>query len=141
MAPGEDIDSTKIGNTYGQMSGTSMAAGFVSGAAGLLRARSPKESFSRLKEILLTTVDLIAPTDDREILTRGQINIFKALAPMPGDVNKDYTLTLEDSIPGLKIFSGRPTDTISPDPPHWDGNNDHKLGFPETIHVLQQRSR
>ena len=141
MAPGEDIYSTKIGNAYGSMTGTSMAAGFVSGAAGLLRAKSPKESGSRLKEILLTTVDVIALIEDREILKKGQINIFKALTALPGDVNKDYNLTLEDSILGLKIFSGRPAETISPDLPHWDGNNDHKLGFFEFIHVLQQRSR
>jgi subtilisin family serine protease len=140
MAPGEGIVSTMLGDTYGSMSGTSMAAGFVSGAAGLLRARFPKESFSQLKEILLNTVDVIDLIEGRDILTKGQINIFKALAPLVGDVNKDYNQTIEDSIIGLKIFSGRPS-TISQDVPHWDGNNDHQLGFPEIIHVLQQRSR
>jgi subtilisin family serine protease len=130
------VNSTEL---YGKLSGTSMAAGFVSGAAGLLRALSPKEDFFRLKEILLNTVDFIDSTDGK-ILAKGQINVFKALIelPRPGDVNKDYNLTIEDTILGLKILSGKSSDAIFQDIPYWDINNDNRLGFPESIYLLQQ---
>jgi len=133
------VDDTTL---YGQMSGTSMAAGFVSGAAGLLRAHAPEEDFTRLKEVLLNTVDIINLPENKQLLSKGQINIFNALSefPLPGDVNKDFKFRIEDSIIGLKILSGKTSNAISPDIPHWDINNDTKLGFPESIHVLQQKS-
>lgn len=132
---------TLVNTPYGQMSGTSMATGFVSGAAGLLGARAPEETFTRLKEILFDTVDIIDSTEGK-ILTKGQINLFNALAELPlkGDVNKDFKLTIEDSILGLKIMSGSTSDAISQDSPHWDLNNDGKPGLPESLHVLQQKS-
>lgn len=44
IAPGEDIFSTKVGDRYGRMTGTSMSAPFVSGVAGLYLALHPDAS-------------------------------------------------------------------------------------------------
>ncbi|WP_300461139.1 S8 family serine peptidase [Desulfobacula sp.] len=131
-------DST---DPYGQKSGTSMATGFVSGAAGLLSARMLKEPFARLKALLLNRVDIIDATDGT-LLSKGQINILKALAelPLPGDVDNDLKQTPEDTLVGLKILSGTSSDAVSQDIPHWDANNDGRLDFSEPIHVLQKKT-
>jgi len=126
---------------YGQISGTSMAAAFVSGAMGLLRARVPEQTFTRLKEILFDTVDIMDSTQGK-LLANGQINIFNAFTSLalPGDVNKDFKLTLEDNIFGLKILTGESTDAVSQDIFHWDVNQDTRLHLPESIHVLQEKT-
>ncbi len=54
-APGESIVSTLLRNNYGSMSGTSMAAPFVSGALALLFSRYPELSSSEAIELILDT--------------------------------------------------------------------------------------
>jgi len=126
---------------YGNISGTSMAAGFVTGATGLLRTRVPEEPFIHLKQILLQTVDIIDSTQGK-LVTNGQINILKALLAMnlPGDVNKDFKLRLEDTIQGLKTLSGSSSEAVSPDISHWDANHNDHLELIESIHVLQKKA-
>jgi len=55
FAPGENILSTVAGNGYKKMSGTSMATPFVSGAVGLLLARSPNLAPSDVRTKVLAT--------------------------------------------------------------------------------------
>lgn len=125
---------------YDQKSGTSMAAGFVSGAAGLLYSLYPEDDLTGLKNILLNTVEIIDTAQGR-ILTQGQINVFKALnqLSLAGDVNKDYQVLLHDSISCLKILSGKSSNDISPDIPYWDVNKDSRLEISEPIHILHQQ--
>ena len=52
MAPGKCIWSTKPGSTYGYMSGTSMAAPAVTGAAALYKASRPKATPAEVREAL-----------------------------------------------------------------------------------------
>ncbi len=59
-APGSDIASTGLGNTYIWMSGTSMASPQVSGAAALLASVDESISIADMKNILMTTGDSIA---------------------------------------------------------------------------------
>ncbi len=58
-APGVDILSTTIGNTYGFSSGTSMATPHVSGAAALVLSRCTMGT-AALKSTLLSTVEPVA---------------------------------------------------------------------------------
>jgi subtilisin family serine protease len=53
-APGEDIYSTLPGNSYGLLSGTSMATPHVTGLAGLLKAQNPLRSAAQIKNLILT---------------------------------------------------------------------------------------
>ncbi|HET7502490.1 MAG TPA: S8 family serine peptidase [Kofleriaceae bacterium] len=53
-APGVDILSTLPGNTYGLLSGTSMATPHVTGLVGLLKAQNPMRTASQIKNLILT---------------------------------------------------------------------------------------
>lgn len=54
-APGVDICSTLPGRSYGKMSGTSMAAPHVTGAAALLLSKNRKLSPARVRQVLRST--------------------------------------------------------------------------------------
>lgn len=84
-APGVRIRSTIPNNRYGSLSGTSMAAPHVSGAAVLLKARDPEMSYAAVKNHLLESVD---PLDNWNgvVATGGRMNVAAALgrvAPKP----------------------------------------------------------
>jgi hypothetical protein len=79
-APGENIYSTLPGNTYGYMSGTSMATPVVAGAAALLQARWPtlKTQPEKTAQILFTTAtDEGAPGVD-PVYGWGLLNVAAA---------------------------------------------------------------
>ncbi|NLV27874.1 MAG: S8 family serine peptidase [Methanomicrobiales archaeon] len=77
MAPGDEIYSTVPG-TYDYKSGTSMAVGFVSGTAGLIKGVKPEFSASQIKNLILNTVDqkywLMG-----KCATGGRLNAYNAL--------------------------------------------------------------
>lgn len=77
-APGVAILSTTPNNNYASLSGTSMAAPFVSGAAGLVLSVNPGISVSALKSALLDTVDPVPALNGR-VLTGGRLNAFNAV--------------------------------------------------------------
>jgi len=82
-APGEDILSTWIGNTYVASGGTSTAAPVVSGAAAIVKSHFPSYSGIQIGEQLRATADNIdtvafnAPWAGK--LGKGRINLFRAL--------------------------------------------------------------
>ncbi|KAG1667066.1 hypothetical protein FOA52_000429 [Chlamydomonas sp. UWO 241] len=84
FAPGTSIYSTVLGNSYGSMSGTSMACPHVAGAAALLWSYAPQLSASDVKRLLLENVDSV-PSLSGLCRTGGRLNINRAmLAARPG---------------------------------------------------------
>lgn len=77
-APGADILSTLPGNRLGYMSGTSMAAPFVTGAAALLWSDRPQATALQIKSALMQSVD-ITPNHEFKVQTMGRMNVKKAL--------------------------------------------------------------
>src|SRR5207249_1778838 len=87
-APGVDILSTKPGNTYQFLSGTSMATPHVSGVAALLLAQYPSFSVADVKAQIVNTVDVV-PSLSGKVTTRGRLNARKAIGA--GELPPDTT--------------------------------------------------
>ncbi|MFN7966278.1 MAG: S8 family serine peptidase [Acidobacteriota bacterium] len=89
-APGVDILSTLPGNTYGTLSGTSMATPHVSGVCALIRSVSPNIPVAQMKNVLLNSVDHIASMNG-QVVSNGRLNAFFAIAEpdnvAPGMIN------------------------------------------------------
>lgn len=77
-APGVSIYSTTPGNNYASMSGTSMAAPHVSGAAALVWATFPTLNYRQVKAALLDTVDPLYSLNGKTS-TGGRLNVGKAI--------------------------------------------------------------
>lgn len=81
-APGAGIFSTIkrgfFGRQYGNMSGTSMAAPIVTGAAALVKAVNPSFSSSEIKEKLMSTADQVNSLKGKTV-TGGRLNVYRAI--------------------------------------------------------------
>jgi subtilisin family serine protease len=77
-APGVSIYSTIRGGEYRYLSGASMAAAQVSGAAALILAARPSLSARELKAAILNNVDAL-PALAGKLATGGRLDIAKAL--------------------------------------------------------------
>lgn len=74
VAPGVSVNSTVLGNTYGSMSGTSMACPHVAGAAALVKQRFPAFTSAQIRAKLMSTAsDLGVPGND-PTYGRGLLN-------------------------------------------------------------------
>ncbi|MEQ1722107.1 MAG: S8 family peptidase [Pseudobdellovibrio sp.] len=80
-APGVSIYSTTPGNQVETMSGTSMAAPMVSGAAALLWSAVPSASAGQIKQAILQSVDR-NPSSVLEVSSGGVINVQDALTTL-----------------------------------------------------------
>ncbi len=84
-APGKNILSTKPGNSYGYMSGTSMAVPHVSGIAALLLSGNPEITPLEIKARIMDSSDYVESLDGKNI-TSGRVNAYSALtqeSPVP----------------------------------------------------------
>lgn len=77
-APGKDVYSTVPGSAYHNMTGTSMAAPHVAGAAALVWSRYPNLTAEQVKARLLSTVDAI-PSMQGKLVSGGRLNVLRAL--------------------------------------------------------------
>ena len=78
FAPGLAITSTYPGNRVATLSGTSMAAPFVTGAAALLFSAHPTATVQQVRAALLKSVD----PGNFAATSKGRLNIKKALDSM-----------------------------------------------------------
>lgn len=79
-APGVDIRSTLPGGNYGTISGTSMAAPFVSGVVSLLVSQNPSASATQLVKRVAGTTKPLASLANRTI-SGGMVSAAQALNP------------------------------------------------------------
>lgn len=98
MAPGDGIFSTLAGsnNSYGNLSGTSMASPLVAGLAGLMLSFDPTLSPDDLETCLLSTCDNIDVQNPNYLgqIGAGRINAYEALRclkPIVALFTEDYT--------------------------------------------------
>jgi subtilisin family serine protease len=81
-APGENILSTTIGNTYSTYSGTSMAAAHVTGVAALIAAHDPAKDWKAIKNLILAGGDNYkcqAGGGDDLFITSKRLNAYGSL--------------------------------------------------------------
>ncbi|WP_069473001.1 S8 family serine peptidase [Candidatus Marithrix sp. Canyon 246] len=83
-APGSSILSSTPGNQYASYSGTSMATPHVAGAAALLWAANPNDSYADIKAKLMGTVDQLASLSGK-MISGGRLNINNALGCDPNN--------------------------------------------------------
>lgn len=80
VAPGVDITSlSNEGNSYKQMSGTSMATPFVAGVAAMMRQVQPKIKPGQVKSLLMNTAAQFDYMVDRHAQGAGIIDPLKSL--------------------------------------------------------------
>lgn len=94
-APGSAIYSTLPDNTYGTLSGTSMATPFVAGAAALLRALRPEMSAGEIKQALLDSSDRLDSLDGR--VAYGRLNLAVLLNQNTGPLPQVERIRIVDS--------------------------------------------
>jgi subtilisin family serine protease len=95
-APGEAITTTFSGSSYGSSSGTSMAAPFAAGLAGLLRSQHPDWSPNQVRATIIHTannIDSLNPSYAGK-LGSGRINAQAAVneTPQPELSLSEYTV-------------------------------------------------
>lgn len=95
-APGVSILSTRNGNSYMRLSGTSMATPYVSGVAAMLWSQRPDLSASEIRKILLSSVTT-GNSFTGKMTTGGDIN-WSAASQMAAHYQHDPNQT---SSPGI----------------------------------------
>ncbi|MCP3944672.1 MAG: S8 family serine peptidase [Desulfobacteraceae bacterium] len=109
-APGNGIYSTKINDTWGYLSGTSMACPFVSGIAALIKSKTPQFSCVEIKNIMMDNAKYIFGVEGK-VIADGIVNAGNALTSSSDcdiDADNDGTPDCYDQCPldGNKTLPG-----------------------------------
>ena len=116
-APGMSIVTTSKDGQEGVWSGTSIAASFVSGTAGLIWARNPNASVESVENQLYASADQITGTGgDSPNWIHGRINSAKAVATILPTISPTPTPTLTQTPTATPTLtpSMTPTPTVTP---------------------------
>ena len=133
-APGVDILSTFPQNTYSKLSGTSMAAPFVSGVASLVLSQNGGYSANQVGTVIEQSVTVM-PSLNGKVKTGGTVNAYKAL----GGIEESQEIISTPSVPAEeKVY--QPVETIisNPVPPENLPNPEEDTGEqkPEPVEIL-----
>jgi minor extracellular serine protease Vpr len=121
VAPGVNINSTYLNNSYVEMSGTSMASPVVAGSVALVKQAKPNLSPQEIKYILMNTADILynpasslpfSPT----LQGAGRVDVFNAVNSNAiiypsslifgnGILSKTFNLTIKNLSSTSKTFS------------------------------------
>jgi len=98
-APGNHMLSTVLDDSYGYMSGTSMAAPLVAGLAGLIKSQNPNWTNVQIANQILMSADNIDELNPQFIgmLGSGRINALNALTYEPAPIITYQTFTIDDN--------------------------------------------
>ena len=109
-APGQGIYSTLAGGGYGNLSGTSTAAPFVTGAIALYSAANPGASAAEIRTALL---EAAAPTASLagKVATDGRLDIDALMSPSAGGGVKITGLAGDDRLSTVFTVAGQPRAT------------------------------
>jgi hypothetical protein len=102
-APGLNIYSTLPSQSFGTLSGTSMAAPMVSGAAALILSACPALNVSQLRTALISpsSVDEL-PSLSGKVASGGRLNVLKSLqACGAGIPASDFRIVGSTGLPGV----------------------------------------
>jgi|GEM_PF-3227453 len=88
-APGENIISTIPGNKYNMMSGTSMAAPYVSGTASLILSQDDLLSPDEIKSRIIDNCDKYKQLNGL-VKSSGIVNAFKSVGGNPKEARRSY---------------------------------------------------
>ncbi|MEF3245117.1 MAG: S8 family serine peptidase [Caldisericaceae bacterium] len=121
VAPGVNINSTYLDNTYTEMSGTSMASPVVAGCATLLKQAKPELKATEIKYLLMNTADVLTNSVSNLpysplLQGSGRVNIYNAVNTSSyvypaslifgnGVNKKSFTLTFKNLDTISKTFS------------------------------------
>jgi len=112
-APGTGIYSTLPYNTYGYMTGTSMATPIVAGVAALVWSINPSLTNEQIEQQLYrTSFDLGVEGKDR-YYGYGRIEAKKAVAVIPAVEQKQVILTVDEIVDSATIVKGRVSRSIA----------------------------
>jgi len=105
FAPGDNILSTYFSSdsSYGYLSGTSMAAPFVTGTVALLQAKFPNDTYRETINRVLNSVDLIPALAGRA-QTGGRLNLAAALSTAASTPPND-TFATRTTLVGLDPYT------------------------------------
>jgi len=95
FAPGQNIYSTYLANSYTYSNGTSMASPAVAGIAALLKAYDNSLTYVEIKNYLIQGVDLKSGLLTK-CVSGGRVNAYYALQAVSGTSTPEGTLIIND---------------------------------------------